>query len=32
MTGTLSYEEYMHAVVNHPILVQFITGGGTVRS
>ncbi|CAM9340665.1 unnamed protein product [Chrysoparadoxa australica] len=29
-TGTLSYCEYMNAVAAHPILVQFITGGGTV--
>ena len=31
-TGSLSYSEYMTAVVNHPILVQFITGGGSVRA
>jgi Ca2+-binding EF-hand superfamily protein len=31
-TGSLSYAEYMAAVVNHPILVQFVTGGGTVRA
>jgi len=31
-TGSLSYAEYMTAVVNHPILVQFVTGGGTVRA
>ena len=27
-TGALSYSEYMSAVVQHPILVQFLAGGG----
>jgi len=30
-TGTLSYSEYMTAVAEHPVLVSFITGAGTVR-
>ena len=30
-TGTLSYSEYMTAVAEHPVLVSFITGAGSVR-
>ena len=30
-SGTLSYTEYLAAVSDHPLLVQFITGQGTVR-
>lgn len=30
-SGALSYEEYLAAVSDHPILVQFITGQGSVR-
>jgi len=29
-TGTLSFQEYMQAVVDHPVLVAFIMGEGTV--
>lgn len=30
-TGTLNYKEYMQAVADHPVLVQFISGRGTER-
>ena len=30
-SGTLSYAEYMHAVAENPIIVQFVSGQGTVK-
>jgi hypothetical protein len=31
-SGSLSYIQYMHAVAENPILVQFVNGQGTVRN
>ena len=31
-SGTLSYVQYMHAVAENPMLVQFVNGEGTVKS
>uniref|UniRef100_A0A7S2UWF2 EF-hand domain-containing protein n=1 Tax=Fibrocapsa japonica TaxID=94617 RepID=A0A7S2UWF2_9STRA len=30
-TGTVNYRDYITAVTNHPVLQQFVAGGGTVR-
>ena len=27
----LTYSDYMHAVVDHPIVIQFVTGKGGAR-